>query len=147
MQVREYMITSVTTLTDEVHLLDAALLIRRTGKRHVPVVSAKSGKVLGIVSDRDVLRLAPSMLSHQTEDEYNEIFEKTPITVAMTKDPITVTPDTPMVEAVRILHDKKIGAIIVAEDGELKGILTVIDLLGLLNELLSGGMESKSLGD
>lgn len=136
MTVREYMTRNVTTLADDARLLDAALLIRRTGKRHVPILDAQ-GKVVGILSDRDVSRMAPSMLARMTPEEYNTIFEATPITVAMTKDPITVPPDMPIAEAVSMLYSKKIGALPVVEEGKLVGILTVNDMLGLLNELLA----------
>lgn len=138
MVVRDYMTRNVTTLTDESRLLDAALLIRRTGKRHVPIVGAQ-GQVVGIISDRDVSRMAPSMLARMTPEEYNTVFEATPITVAMTKNPITVTPDTPIGEAVSILYTRKIGALLVVDGGKLVGILTVNDMLGLLNELLGPG--------
>jgi len=137
MQVKDYMTTSVTTLPDDGKLLDAALLIRRTGKRHVPIVSATTGKVVGIISDRDVSRLAPSILSKQSQEEYNQVFENTPITMAMTKDPISVLPSAPIAEAVHLLYTKRIGALLAVEDGELKGILSVSDMLGLLNELLA----------
>jgi acetoin utilization protein AcuB len=137
MLVRDYMTTSVTTLADDGKLLDAALLIRRTGKRHVPIVSAETGKVVGIISDRDVSRLAPSILSKQSQDEYNDVFESTPITMAMTKNPLTIAPSAPIAEAVQLLYTKKIGALLAVEDGELKGILSVSDMLGLLNELLA----------
>jgi acetoin utilization protein AcuB len=136
MRVRDYMTTSVTTLPDDARLLDAALLIRRTGKRHVPIVSAE-GKVVGIISDRDVSRLAPSMLAQMTPEDYNRVFEATPITKAMTKDPMMVSPDAPVAEAVSLLYTKKIGALLAVEDGKLMGILTVNYMLGLLNELLS----------
>ena len=89
MRVRDYMTTSITTLPDDARLLDAALLIRRTGKRHVPIL-APEGKVVGIISDRDVSRLAPSMLAQMTPEDYNRVFEATPITVAMTKNPMIV---------------------------------------------------------
>ncbi len=135
MLVRNYMSRKVDTLASDACLLDAALLIRRTGKRHVPVVE-KSGKVVGIVTDRDVSRVAPSMLGHITPEEYNAFFEATPITRAMTPNPITVGPDTSMRDAVGILYVKKIGALPVVEQGKLVGILTVSDALGLLNELL-----------
>ncbi len=138
MLVKDYMTTSVTTLPDDGKLLDAALLIRRTGKRHVPIVSAETGKVVGIISDRDVSRLAPSILSKQSQEEYNQVFESTPITMAMTKNPISISPHAPISEAVEILYTKKIGALLAVEDGELKGILSVSDMLGLLNELLAG---------
>src|SRR3954465_9060905 len=100
-RVRDYMTATVTSLTVDARLLDAALLIRRTGKRHVPVISAE-GKVLGIISDRDVARLAPSVLSHVAPDEYNKVFEATPIAVAMTKDLVAVHPDAPVQQAVQL---------------------------------------------
>ena len=137
MRVRDYMTTSITTLPDDARLLDAALLIRRTGKRHVPIL-APEGKVVGIISDRDVSRLAPSMLAQMTPEDYNRVFEATPITVAMTKNPMMVSPDAPIAEAVSLLYTKKIGALLAVEDGKLVGILTVNDMLGLLNELLTG---------
>ena len=141
--VRDYMTTNVTTLNDQSRLLDAALLIRRTGKRHVPIVD-DAGKPVGIISDRDVSRMAPSMLSRMTPDEYNQIFEATPITVAMTKNPITVAPALPIRDAVTMLYEKKIGAIIVVENDQVVGILTVTDMLGLLNSLLSEGKSSSA---
>ena len=134
--VRDYMSVNVTTLTEDARLLDAALLIRRTGKRHVPVLAA-DGRLVGLVTDRDVARMAPSLLGRITPEEYNAVFEATPITMAMSTDPITITPDTPMREAVGLLYSRKIGSLPVVEGGKLVGILTVSDALGLLNELLT----------
>jgi len=136
MLVRDYMTRKVSSLQDDARLLDAALMIRHSGKRHVPILSAE-GKVVGIISDRDVSRLAPSMLSRMSQEEYNEIFENTPITRGMTKNPITISPEAPIDQAVSILHSKKIGALLVVEDEKLVGILTISDMLGLLHELLS----------
>src|SRR5437764_9901593 len=117
MFVRDYMTRNVTTLADDVKLLDAALMIRRTGKRHVPIVSAQTGKLVGIISDRDILRLTPSILSGETtEEEYNRVFEETPITKAMTKNPLTVSTGAPIEEAVQLLYSKKIGAVLAVED-------------------------------
>jgi acetoin utilization protein AcuB len=131
------MTSSVTTLTPDASLLDAALLIRRTGKRHVPVVSAE-GKAVGILSDRDVGRLSPSVLSPLAPDEYNKIFEGTSVTLAMTKELVTIHPDSPVQKAVQLMHEKKISSVLVTQpDGKLVGIITVTDLLGLLDQLLS----------
>jgi CBS domain-containing protein len=138
MVVRDYMTTKVTTLPDDSRLLDAALVIRRTGKRHVPIVNAE-GAPVGIVSDRDVARMAPSILAHMSPEEYNQVFEATPITLAMTKNPIMVSSNMPIQEAVSVLYTKKIGALLVVDEGKLVGILTVSDMLGLLNELLANG--------
>ena len=135
--VRDFMTRNVTTLPEDCHLLDAALMIRRTGKRHVPIVSAEQ-KLVGIISDRDVSRLSPSMLSQVSPEEYNQVFESTPISLAMTKDPLTVAPGDAMQVAVDLLYSKRISALPVVEDGALVGILTITDMLGLLNRLLSG---------
>jgi acetoin utilization protein AcuB len=141
MFVRDYMTRNVNTINDDARLLDAALLIRRTGKRHVPILSASTGKVVGIISDRDVSRFSPSVLERHTEKEYNEVFEGTPITKVMTANPLTVSPDAPITEAVQVLYTTKVGAVLAVRDGKLEGILSVSDMLGLLNELLSGKSE------
>jgi acetoin utilization protein AcuB len=135
LRVADYMVKEVTTLDEDARLLDAALLIRRTGRRHIPIIDS-DGKPIGIITDRDVSRMAPSMLGQITQEEYNAVFEKTPVTRAMTRDPMMVTPDTPIEEAVEILHTKKIGALLVVQGGMLAGILTVTDMLGLLRELI-----------
>lgn len=130
------MTSTVTTVGVDACLLDAALLIRRTGKRHVPVVSGE-GKVLGIISDRDVARLAPSVLSPIASEEYNKVFEGTSVTQAMTRDPVTIHPDAPVQQAVQIMVDKKFSSLLVTEpDGKLIGIITVTDLMVLLDQLL-----------
>ena len=143
MYVKDYMTSNVTTLTDDARLIDAALLIRRTGKRHVPIISS-GGDVVGIISDRDVARMAPSILGQMTPEEYNQVFEATPITVAMTKNPLTIGPDEPIGNAVSQLYSKKIGALLVVKDGKLAGILTINDMLGLLNELLAEKRDAAS---
>lgn len=135
MLVRDYMTKKVSLLGDDARLLDAALLIRHSGIRHVPIVNSE-GKAVGIISDRDVARLAPSMLTRMSQEEYNKIFESTPIIKAMTKDPITIGAEAPIAEAVEILHKKKIGALLVVENEKLVGILTVSDMLGLLHKLV-----------
>ncbi|HSA93427.1 MAG TPA: CBS domain-containing protein [Terriglobales bacterium] len=141
MLVRDYMTTKVTTLPDDSRLLDAALIIRRSGKRHVPIVNS-TGTVVGMVSDRDVSRVAPSMLSKMTPEEYNQIFESTPISVVMSTNVISISPNDDVSLAASLLYTKKIGALPVVEDGKLVGIVTGTDMLALLNELLGKPAES-----
>jgi CBS domain-containing protein len=134
--VRDYMTSSVNSLNEDACLLDAALMIRHSGKRHVPVVTAEK-KVVGIISDRDVSRLAPTMLARMTQEEYHRVLEGTPIKQVMTKNPITIAPGAPIAEAVAVLHAKKIGALLVVENEKLVGILTTSDMLGLLHKLVA----------
>ncbi len=141
MLVRDYMTTKVTTLPEDSRLLDAALIIRRSGKRHVPIVNSE-GVVVGMVSDRDVSRVAPSMLANMTPEEYNQIFESTPINMVMSTNVITISPDDNVSHAASLLYTKKIGALPVVENGKLVGIVTGTDMLALLNELLGKPAES-----
>jgi len=93
--------------------------------RQAPVV--EGGRVIGIVTDRD-LRLAVA----QTIDGSG-------INVAsvMTPDPVTVTPDTPLKDAARIISKNKFNALpVVGPDGALLGLLTTTDILnGLVKAL------------
>ncbi len=131
----EIMTTSVTTLPHDGSLLSAGLLMRQTGFRHLPVV--KNGAVIGLLSDRDVNRAAPSMFGTLSQEEYNEVFESTVIEKVMTKEPYTAQPDTPVRDVVNVVCERKIGAVpVVAENGALVGIVTRADLLDLLQSLL-----------
>ena len=132
--VRDYMMSALTTIPQESSLLDAAMTMRRSTIRHLPVVDGE--RLVGIITERDVLRCSPSLLSEITQDEYNAIFENTPIARVMTRDPISVAPDSPIREAVALMMDRKMGCLPVVEGGRLVGILTRSDLLNVLINLL-----------
>jgi len=134
--VREIMSTNLTTLDQEARLLDAALLMRSSGFRHLPIVHG--GRLVGLVSDRDIQRATPSLLGKVSQEEYNRIFETTPITRIMRRDVLTVAPTTPIRDAVRLLYENKLGCLPVVEgENHLVGIVTVTDLLGVLDRLCS----------
>lgn len=129
------MVRDVSTLNDDAHLLDAVLLMRSANLRHVPVVN--QGRVVGVLSDRDVQRAAPSIFLKISPEEYNRIFETTPVVKVMTRDPVTVTPKTPLKDAVRIMHEQKFGSLPVVEgENKLVGIVTTTDMLRVLGSLL-----------
>lgn len=133
--VEEIMTSEVSTLEHDANLLDASLLMRRTGFRHFPVV--KNGAVVGIVSDRDIIRATPSLFGSISQEEYNRVFESTPIEKVMTADPLTVQPGTPLTEAVDIMAARKIGALpVVNGEKKLVGVVTRTDLLRLLRSFL-----------
>lgn len=93
--------------------------------RQAPVV--EGGKVIGIVTDRD-LRLAVA----QTVDGSG-----LNVASVMTPDPVTVSPDTPLKDAARIISKNKFNALpVVGPDGALLGLLTTTDILnGLVKAL------------
>ena len=133
--VADRMTKDVFTLTLKDTLRAAVELVMQKHIRHMPVVDG-DGRVLGIVTDRDVKRALPSPLVHVDEDAREKLLDETPIARLMTKDPITVTPGTPLADAVRTIVSKKIGGLPVIEHGKLVGIFTEIDALKAYLELL-----------
>jgi acetoin utilization protein AcuB len=129
-RVRDIMASSLTTLPRESSLLDAAITMRRSSVRHLPVVDGE--RLVGIITERDVQRCAPSLLSPITQEEYNATFENTPIERVMLRTPITVGPDTTVRDAVLMMIDRKVGCLPVVDGERLVGILTRSDLLNLL---------------
>jgi acetoin utilization protein AcuB len=88
--------------------------------RHLPIV--KGGKLIGMLSDRDVRQ-------HQGH------LKDTRVTGAMIDDPITVTPDMAIEDAVEIMLERKIGALPVVDQGKLAGIITTTDMLEAFVEI------------
>src|SRR5262245_23626407 len=135
MRVEEAMTDSVVTLAPEESLRDAIELMRSKRIRHLPVVEER--KLVGIVTDRDVKRATPSILSGVAKDEYDDALLKIKVAQFMTREPITVTRKCALKAAVEIFIDKKVGALPVVDNGTLVGILTEIDILRVAHDLLS----------
>lgn len=134
--VRDFMCSPPTTIPQDSPLLEAALMMRRTGFRHLPVVNGE--RLVGIITERDIHRFAPSLLTRISQEEYNSIFENTPLERVMTRDPITVSPSTPVAEAVKILNERKLGCLPVVDGEQLVGIITTSDMLALLHRIIVG---------
>ncbi len=132
--VRDYMISDVETLTPEDSMESAIVLERRCRIRHIPIV--ESGTLVGIVTDRDLKRAAPSPLTGTDQQEYERVTRGTPVRQIMTRSPMTISPDAPLKDAVRILCEKKFGALPVVEAGALIGIITETDMLRAFLKIL-----------
>jgi CBS domain-containing protein len=132
--VRQFMTAPVTSLPSTASLLEAGLLLRAGRIRHIPIID--EGQLVGILSDRDIQRCAPSMLSRVSADEYNAIFENTLISRVMTRDPQHVSPDTPLHAVAATLRTHKLGCMLVVENGKVIGIITKDDMLAALVRLL-----------
>lgn len=99
--------------------------------RHLPVIDA-IGKIVGIVTHRDLLRAQISSLVGLTSDERRERQADVPASSIMTANVWTVRPDMPAVIAARLLHDHQFGCLpVVDEGGHLVGMLTERDFLRL----------------
>ncbi|MBS1788315.1 MAG: CBS domain-containing protein [Acidobacteria bacterium] len=96
--------------------------------RHVPVEDDQ-GRLVGLVSHRDLLRLlSQGLLSKRSQ----------PVAVkeVMKRELVTVAPETPTLEALKIMRRLKVGCLPVVEQGRLIGIVTAYDFLALSAEII-----------
>ena len=124
------------TLSIEHSLLDAVLMLRRSNLRHIPIL--EDGQLVGLLSDRDISRLAPSLLVPLSAEDYNRVFEDTRVGKIMTRSPLCIAPDALLSEAVETLDSNRLGCLPVLDEGRLVGIITVSDMLRALRDLISG---------
>jgi acetoin utilization protein AcuB len=134
MLIKEQMSHPVITVNPDIPIQAALDLMKREKIRRMPVV--KNGKMVGIVSDHDLLHASPSQATSLSVWELNYLLSKITVEEVMTKEVISVTVDTPIEEAARCMADSKVGGLPVMEDGKLVGIITETDLFRVLLELM-----------
>src|SRR5512141_2922660 len=110
MLVRERMTVNPVTITPETSLTDAMRLMREKKVRRLPVLDAR-GHLAGIVSDNDLLYASPSPVTSLSVWEIHGLLDRLKMNQIMTRDVVTVTEDTPLEEAARIMADKRIGGL------------------------------------
>lgn len=125
--VNDMMTVIPNTVTIDTPVRTIIGLMKSQGYRQLPVLD--KGKLVGIVTDRDVRLVmnSPIVLHGRWQDE--ELLDKVTAESCMTPKPITVSPDTPAARAAEMLSTYKFGALPVVDDGELVGIITVTDYL------------------
>ncbi len=134
MMVRELMTSDVTSLQDTDTMLDAGMIFARSSLRHLPVLHGTA--LVGVLTERDVKRFAPGLLSGVTSAQYNEVMETTPLSKVMTRNPMTLTPDQDVSDAADLFATKRFGCLPVVESGKLVGIVTTTDMLRLLAQMM-----------
>ncbi len=134
MFVGERMSRPVIAVPPDTPIIDVLNLMRRERIRRTPVV--KEGKMIGIISDKDLLNASPSQATSLSIWEMNYLLSKIKVKDIMTKEVLTVQEDTPIEEAARIMADNKIGGLPVMRDGHVVGIITETDLFKIFLELM-----------
>ncbi|RMF45620.1 MAG: CBS domain-containing protein [Anaerolineae bacterium] len=134
MLVGERMTHPVITISPDLPIAEALDMMKREHIRRTPVV--ENGKLVGIVSDKDLLNASPSPATSLSVWELNYLLSKVKVRDVMTRDVITVTEDTPIEQAARIMADNKIGGLPVMRGDDVVGIITETDLFKIFLELM-----------
>ena len=137
MRVERIMTRNPATVAPHDGLRLAIALMKEGGFRRLPVV--EEYQLVGIVTDRDIRLItnSPVILREKWYDEY--VLDTAKVEACMTVDPITVTPDSSVEEAARLMRDKKVGGLPVMQAGRLVGIVTETDVLNYFIELMESG--------
>ena len=116
------------TIEDNVSLIEAIHLMKEENLRHLPVMHKE--KLVGLLTEYSIQRSTPGKATSLDTLELHYLLSKVPVKQAMITDPYTVSDNADIIEAVQLMHDKKLyGLCVINEQGNLAGILTITDVL------------------
>jgi acetoin utilization protein AcuB len=130
MRVADGLRRPAASIAPEGSLADAERLMERHGVRHLGVV--RDGRLVGLVTWDDLAAARPSPATTLTAGEIRSWLASIAVEQVMRRDPPVVAPDTPLADAARLLREWNLGVLPVVQEGELVGLLTELDAVGLL---------------
>ena len=131
----------LVTVPPDTSLVKARDLINEKLIEHLLVVD-KDGKLVGIVSDRDLKQAWASPATTLSAHELNYLLKQLNVEAIMIKKIMTVTPGTTIERAGRIMQENRISALPVMENEKLVGIITTTDVMGVLLDAI--GIDGES---
>lgn len=137
MLVKERMTSPVLTITPDVSIQDALARMHKDKVRRYPVVD-KHGKLIGIVTEGDLLNAKPSEATTLSVWEITTLLSKITVERVMADKVITTTEDCPIEEAARIMADNEISSLPVMRGKSLVGMITETDIFHILLEMMGG---------
>ncbi len=135
MLVKDCMTTQPVTIGPDMSVAEALSFMRQHNVRRLPILNKKR-KLVGIVSEKDLLYASPSPATSLSVYEVGYLLSKLKVEEIMTKRVITVSPNAPLEEAARIMADSKIGGLPVVEGDRLVGIITETDIFKTILEMM-----------
>ncbi len=142
MIVERRMTKNPVTIKQDVPIAEAQRLMRQEKIHRLPVLD-KHCKLIGIVTEKDLLYASPSPASTLDVYEMNYLLSKLTVEKVMSAPVITISPDAVIEEAARIMADNDIGGLSVVKDDKLVGIITESDVFKVFIELF--GAREKGL--
>ena len=137
MLVKDRMTSDPLTITPDTSFPEAFRIIREKRIRHLPVVD-EQGKLIGVVTQTDLLHASPSTATPFSVFEMSYVLANLHIREVMSSPPITVLEDAPLEEAARVMVEHKIGCLPVMRDKALVGMITETDIFETFVEVLGG---------
>jgi len=139
MLVSDVMTTNVVSIPSGTNLAEANHIMEAHHFRRIPVIDR--GKLVGIVSKDELDKSGPSKLTSFSIHEITYMLYKMTVDKIMKRDVVTAPPTMNVEQAVRLAQSKRVGALIVVEDGKVVGICTTNDLFyRICNPVLGIGM-------
>ena len=129
--VRQWMSRPAIVAPVTMVLPEARRLLQQHRIRRLPVMDAES-RLIGIVTEGDINRVSESHVTDVRDYNLYHRVADLPIGEIMTRDPITATPDMPIIEVAQRLLDHRIGGVPVVEDARVVGVITESDLFRLI---------------
>lgn len=135
MFIKDWMKRDVITVEENGTVLDAMHIMRENNIRRLPVL--KDGKLVGIVTEKDIKGFTPSKASTLDIYEVHKILSKTLVREVMTREVITVSPEDTIERAALILRDMRFGGLpVVEKDDKIVGIITAVDIFDVFVEAM-----------
>ena len=139
MLVSDVMKTNVVSVPSNTSLAEARRIMKAHNIRRLPVIDR--GKLVGVVTENRLDRMGPSQLTSLSIYELGYLVNTITVKDIMGRDPVTVTPDMTVEEAIALAQSKKVGSLIVMEGDRIVGICTTNDFFyKILNPLLGIGL-------
>jgi CBS domain-containing protein len=130
--VKEFMSKDLVTIKEEDSIDRAKRLFESNKVRHILVVN-NSGKLIGIISNHDILRVSfGDTYGDDQRDMDDAIVNMLTVKDVMRKDPVVITSDTTVEDAIYILLNRRFHSLPVVDNGKLLGIVTTTDFMKLI---------------
>ncbi len=139
MLVKNRMTTPAVTITPETSFQDALKMMRDNRFRRIPVVDHE-GRLVGIISERDLLHASPSPATSLSVWEVNYLLWKLKVADIMTHHVITIAQEAPIEDAANLMVTRKIGGLPVVNSAhQIVGVITETDIFKAFTEMLGSG--------
>jgi len=123
------------TATPEMSISEASAKMKAEKVHRLPVLDDEKNLV-GVISEKDILLAAPSPASTLSTYEINYLLSRLKVRNIMSRNPATISSDTTIEEAVKLMVESDLSCLPVMENGYLVGIVSKSDLFKILLEML-----------